>query len=63
MKDDPTADGGDEFGLITNNLLISFSTAGATVYFQTLAPTYDQVEQLRHVIIGPEHWDPVKVEL
>ena len=63
VKDDPTADGDYEFGLITDNLFIPFSTAGATVYFQTLAPTYDQVEQLRHEIIGPEHWDPATVQL
>ena len=25
--------------------------------------TYDQVEQLRHEIIGPEHWDPATVQL
>ena len=63
VKDDPTADGDNEFDLITNNLFIPFSTAGATVYFQPSALTYDQVEQLRHEIIGPEHSDPAMVQL
>ena len=63
VKDDPTADGDDEFGLITDNLFAPFSTAGATVYFQTSAPTYNQVEQLRHEVICLEHWDPATVQL
>ena len=39
VKNDPTAHGDSEFGLITNNIFIPLSTAGATVYFQTSPPT------------------------
>ena len=63
VHDDPTTDGDKEFGLITDNLFIPFHTAGVTVYFESMAPTHDEVEQLMHQVIGPTEWDPSTVRL
>ena len=63
VHDDPTTDGDKEFGLITNNLFIPFQTAGATVYFESMAPTHDEVEQFMHQVIGPTEWNPSTVRL
>jgi len=63
VHDNPATDREDEFGLITENLYIPFQTAGATIYFESLAPTYDEVEEYRHQVLGPNEWNPTNVTL
>ena len=63
VHDNPTTDGDKEFGLITDNLFIPFQTAGVTVYFDSIAPTHDEVEQFMHQGIGPTKWNPLMVWL
>ena len=46
VKDDPTTDGDQEFGLITDNLFIPFQTAGSTIYFKSITPSCTEVEEL-----------------
>ena len=60
IKDDPTA---SDFGIVTDNLFIPLQSTGSTIYFNSSAPTFAEVEDHRHQIIGPEHWDPVTVRL
>ncbi len=61
--DDPTTDREDDFGLITDNLYIPFDAAGATVHFESFAPSCDEVNEHRHQIIGPDEWNPSTVNL
>ena len=63
VHDNPATAREEEFGLITDNLYIPFQTAGATIYFESFAPTYDEVNNLMHQIIGPDEWDPLTVRL
>ena len=63
VHDNPATAREEEFGLITDNLYIPFQTAGATIYFESFAPTYDEVNELVHQIIGPDAWDPLTVRL
>ena len=63
VKDDPTIDGEQEFGMTTDNLFVPFETAGSTVYFHSFAPTYEEVEECRIQVIGPQEWDPFTVRL
>ena len=61
VQDDPTTDGDKEFGLITDNLFIHFQTTGATVYFDSMAPTHNEVKQFMQQVIGPSKWNPLTV--
>ena len=55
--DNPTTDRDKEFGLIADDLFIPFQTSGATVHFDLIAPTHDEVEQFVHQVIGPTEWN------
>ncbi len=63
VHDDPTIDREKEFGLITDRLCIPFETAGATVYFESFAPSYAEVEEHLLQVIGPDEWNPLTVRL
>ena len=63
VHDDPTTDRDKEFGLITKNLFIPFHTTGATVYFDSMAPTHEEVEQFIHQVNGPTEWNLLTVGL
>ena len=63
VHDDPTTDGDKEFDLITNNLFILFQTTGTTVYFDSMAPIHNEVEQFMHQVIGLTEWNPSTVRL
>ena len=62
VGDDPTTDG-EDFGLTTKNLFVPFETSGAAIYFESFAPTHDEVEEFVHQIIGPEEWNPQTVRM
>ena len=61
VHDNPTTDGEKEFGLIADNLFIPFQTTGTTVYFDSIAPTHNEVEQFMHQVIGPTEWNLLTV--
>lgn len=61
VRDDPTTAREEDFGLITSNLYIPFQTAGSTVYFDSVAPTYQEVEDCPYQVIGPDEWNPQTV--
>ena len=64
VVDDPTVEHG--FGIHTDQIFIPFQTAGTTVYFESEAPTLEQVEDLSipHIVLTSEEpWDPQTVQL
>lgn len=63
VRDDPTLEGAEAFGLITEKLFVPFQTTGATIFFSTYAPTFEEVEECMTQTIGPNHWDPHTVNL
>jgi hypothetical protein len=64
VVDDPTVD--DGFGIHTHELFIPFRTHGTTIYFDSLAPSQKEIEDMAipHIqITDPEPWNPHTVKL
>ena len=64
VKDDPTRATTDGFGIWADGLHIPFAIQGTTVFFESRAPTFKEIEELPCVVITrQELWDPRKVDL
>ena len=64
VKDDPTRVKEDGFGIWADGIHIPFELQGTTVYFESRAPTFKEIEELPSVTLTrQELWDPRNVDL
>jgi hypothetical protein len=63
VQDDYTRN--EAFGItLEEGIFIPFDMKGATIFFETRAPTQTEIEELPHVVMtGDAPWDPVNVIL
>ena len=63
LDDDPTK---DQFGITTPELFIPLETKGTSVFWQSRAPTFEEIDNMdipHLVITADEPWDPQTVQL
>ena len=64
VRDDPTRQGEEGFGIWADGIFIPFSNQGTKIYFESRAPSHREIEQLPHVVLTrQETWDPKHVDL
>ena len=66
MRDDPTREQEEGFGLRIEDVQVPFSMEGTVTYFESRHPTQEEIEDMaipHQVITREEEWDPKKVQL
>ena len=64
VRDDPTRQGEEGFGIWADGVMIPFQVKGTVVYFESRALSHQEIESLPHIVITrQELWEPKMVDL